>query len=255
MESESKVHKIYAILLEGTACVHVHHATDTQTSRFYKRIESGKISAAADMVDRAKKAGGQVSLYLLEESACEGEVDAYHRCIAWEMLFSREGFVPQSERDRRHIAHPNESELQHYAAIRGRDLNVLCKAERDLVPQILAARRGPRDENAPFCVRLSVPPEAHALLVARARSHGEKLPAYILACAMAEPVGPDLSVVVTYHREVSRYLSLLRGYVAKAALAGSLPSAERDELREACRCISDGLQAVARRLAELAAAS
>lgn len=253
MDSDSKIYYCYATMLPPSLEVHVRCTSVKKPGRFYGKDERGEIGATAKLAGQAREEGTHLSLFLLEERPFESDVDAYHRCIAWQRLFSEAGYALLSDADRRHVERMSEAELAHYEALCDRDVTALCAPERDLTPDILAARRAPRDDEHPHTVRVLIAPELYDVLTKRARTQGKKLPQYLLDCAMDAPaVGPDLSIITGYHRDLCRYLTLLRGYARWAERAGAHSPVAVKLLVETSRRVCSGMAEVTRLLTELA---
>lgn len=179
-------------------------------------------------------------MFLLEEYHSDSSVDVYHRCIAWQLLLAKRGYHPQSLADRDHIKALSPQEGHHYTAIRNADITALCDPTRNLAPAILAARRGKRSEQSQHTVRVRIPADQYTDLRRQARAHGHTLGDYLRLCAMHAPIGPDLSVITGYHRDISRYLTLLRN----CSIRGSIPTDHIHQIHDDCCQLDIGLQRV-----------
>lgn len=192
------------------------------------------------MAKHAQKTQTPLAMYLLEEYHSDSNVDVYHRCIAWQLLLAKHGYYPQSLADCEHIKALSPQEGAHYRSIRNTDIIALCGPSRNLAPAILAARRGKRSEQSQHTVRVRIPAGQYADLRRQARAHGHTPGDYLLLCATHAPIGPDLSVITGYHRDVSRYLTLLRNCI----IQDSIPATHIHQIHEDCCQLNIGLQRV-----------
>lgn len=246
-DSQPQIHHIYALALAGTSYIHVSHTVVDRISKFFTKHEEGRIGATAPMAKEAAQKHNQLSLFLLEDYLTSSDVDAYHRCIAWQQLAVQAGYTPQSAADCRHLARMNDAEHAHYEQLRHCDIRALCSPERDLAPGILARRRGPQNNKKSRTIRVTIPRSDYNTLVKTARVRGFKLPAYLLACAIDASPGVDLSEIIALRAELQQALSLIRSVVVRPELTPS----DIHELLNASHRISAELATVTQCLTDL----
>lgn len=246
-DSQPQIHHIYALALAGTSYIHVSHTVVDRISKFFTKHEEGRIGATAPMAKEAAQKHNQLSLFLLEDYLTSSDVDAYHRCIAWQQLAVQAGYTPQSAADCRHLARMNDAEHAHYEQLRHRDIRALCSPEQDLVPGILARRRGSRRNSSHRSVRVIMPQSTHTDLSKRAACHGLKLSDYLLLCATDASPGVDLSEIIALRAELQQALSLIRSVVVRPELTKS----DIHELLNASHRISAELATVTQCLTDL----
>ena len=200
------------------------------------------------MAEMALKEGRNLSLFLLEKYSTCNNVDAYHRCIAWQQLAVQAGYTPQSAADCRHLARMNDAEHAHYEQLRHCDIRALCSPEQDLVPGILARRRGSRRNSSHRSVRVIMPCTTHRAISNKARAHGVTVSEYLVICATDASPGVDLSEIIAVRSEIQQALSLLRSTVVRPELT----PADMRALFDASHTISAALKTVTRCLTDLA---
>lgn len=252
MDSDTKSYHIYALMLPGTLDVHVHRTTEASPRRLYEQACKGKVPGTTQMAEHVANIGTTLALYHLEDFRAKSGADAYHRCIAWQRLFMDQGYTLQSVTDIEHVQAMTPLEQEYYGGIQTHSIERLCTKSLDLAPSIIAARRGPRSTPSPHSVRVPMTDELYRALEIRARRHGMRPSQYLLSCAMDTPVGPDLTIIVAYHRDVSRVLTLLRGYATLATLHATHPPDDVRLLTAASARISENLQALTACLTSLA---
>ena len=251
---QRRVHYIYAVALQDEPGIYVTHTVVNKKGKFYQKHTRGAHGATVGIAAAAGEKGQHLSLYLLEEYLTDNDMDAYHRCIAWQRLAREAGYTLLSAADNRHVDSMNDAEQAHYEALRNEDFLALCSVERDLAPGIIANQRGPRDSTAPHTVRVEVPGATYQALRRIGRERGLNVGELLLAntermedIERTVEAMPNLAEVAALRLQLTRYLSLMQA----AVMYREVNMFTETELMLSRNMIDSGLTAITEFLSEL----